>query len=192
MSDSRVPLLRREEVADERLRSVLDRAAVSSAPKPEWYLAIGHAPDVAVGYDAFWNLTYRDGSVEHTTKELMRLTITSAFECAFCSTQRSSEALEQGLDESELTACTVGSYRSEDPRIDVAVEYARALATDVLSGYNGWDELYERLRSYYSAAELAELICFCANTVGGTLVARTLNLPTATAEVESKPDAALA
>ena len=92
MTGPRVPLLDPEEVADEALRGVLERAAVSSAPRPEWYLLVGHAPEMAVGYDRFWNQTYREGLVDHKTKELMRLTITTLFGCAFCSTQRSAES----------------------------------------------------------------------------------------------------
>ena len=116
---------------------MLERSQVSSAPKPEWYLLLGHAPEVAIGYDRFWNLTYRGGAIEHTTKELVRVTITTLFGCAFCSTQRSAEALEQGLEEQQIAACALSDYDPGDARVAVALEYARALVTDVVSEYDG-------------------------------------------------------
>jgi alkylhydroperoxidase family enzyme len=106
------------------------------------------------------------------------LTITTLFGCDFCSTQRSAEALAQGLDDEEIASCALPDYDPGDERVAVALEYARALVADVMAGYDDWDALYEKLRAHFSEAELAELICLCANTIGGTLVARTLNLPT--------------
>src|SRR5262249_49627597 len=98
------PLNRLEQVplsaiSDPELLDVLDRAERLSTPKPAWYQTLAHAPDMAVGYSQYWDLTHRGGQVEHTTKELMRIAISTLLGCGFCADQRSVMAVEEGLDE---------------------------------------------------------------------------------------------
>src|SRR5579875_1596606 len=62
-SPARVPRLSPEEVTDPELQAVLERAEKLSTPKPEWYLTLGHAPQMAVEYARFWDLTHRGGRV---------------------------------------------------------------------------------------------------------------------------------
>ena len=61
-----------------------------------WYLALAHSPEMAVAYAQYWDTTHRDGQVEHTTKELMRIAISQLLGCDFCAQQRSVVALEEG------------------------------------------------------------------------------------------------
>ena len=58
-------------VHDPKLLPVLEHAERHSAPKPAWYLTLGHAPDMATGYAAFWDLTHR-AATPSTVKELMQ------------------------------------------------------------------------------------------------------------------------
>jgi len=172
----RVNAIERDAVTDPALLEVLGFADRSSTPRPEWYLILGHAPEIAVGYANFWNLTYRGGRVEHATKELMRVAITTLLSCSFCSTQRSSEALAEGLEEDRIEVCAVPDFTDPDPRVNAALQLARALATDTSGETSDWDQIYAEVHARFDDAEVAELICFCANTIGGAMVTRTLNL----------------
>src|SRR5690554_6729048 len=93
----RVPPVPRDQVTDPELLEVLERADRLSTPKPAWYLALAHNPDVANGYARYWETTYREGRVDHVIKELMRMAIVQLSGCDFCGNQRSVRALEEGL-----------------------------------------------------------------------------------------------
>lgn len=175
-ANERVRALDRAEITDSQLLEVVERSDRWSTPRAEWYLVLGHAPDMAVGYATFWDLTYRGGRVEHATKELMRVAITTLLGGSFCATQRSVGALEEGLDEDEIAACGLPDFDHPDARVRAALRYAQALALGRPGDDTDWDDIYRELHSHFDDAEVAELICFAANTVGGAIVTRSLNL----------------
>jgi len=154
---------------------VLDRAERLSTPKPAWYQTLAHAPDMAVGDAQFWDLTHRGGQVEHTTKELMRIAISTLLGCEFCADQRSVMALDQGLDEEAAGACALPDFNHPDPRVRAALRFARALVLDGPGAGTDWDGIYAELRSVYSDAEVVELGCFAAIAVGGVKLSRSFN-----------------
>jgi AhpD family alkylhydroperoxidase len=165
----------RAEIRDVQLLEVLDAAERLSTPKPAWYQTLAHAPDMAVGYARYWDLTHRGGQVEHTTKELMRIAISTLLGCGFCADQRSVVALEQGLDEDEAAACAMPDFNHPDPRVRAALRFTRALVLDGPGAGTDWDAIYAELRSVYSEAEIVELGCFAAIALGGVKLSRSLN-----------------
>ena len=174
MSD-RLPSVPRGEIRDAQLLEVLDAAERLSTPKPAWYQTLAHAPDMAVGYSRYWDLTHRGGQVEHTTKELMRIAVSTLLGCGFCADQRSVVALEQGLDEGEAEACAMPDFNHPDPRVRAALRYTRAFVLDGPAAATDWDDIYAELRSVYSDAEVVELGCFAAIALGGVKLSRSLN-----------------
>ena len=171
---TRLPQVPREEVADAELEAVLERAERLSTPKPAWYLTLAHNPEMAKAYAAYWDLTHRGGGVEHTTKELMRIAISQLLGCDFCAAQRSVEALEEGLDETEALACALPQFDHPDRRVRAALRYARALALETDPA--AFDAVYAELRSVYSNAEIVELGCFAAIAIGGVTLSRSLQI----------------
>jgi AhpD family alkylhydroperoxidase len=172
---NRLEQVPRGEIWDVQLLEVLDAADRLSTPKPAWYQTLAHAPDMAVGYARFWNLTHRGRRVEHTTKELMRIAISTLLGCGFCADQRSVMALEEGLDEEVAEACALPDFNHPDPRVRAALRFARALVLDGPGAGTDWDAIYAELRSVYSEAEIVELGCFAAIAVGGVKLSRSLN-----------------
>jgi alkylhydroperoxidase family enzyme len=181
LAQPRVPRLDSADVTDPTLQRVLEQAERLSTPKPGWYLTLGHAPDMAVGYAAFWDLTHRGGRVEHTIKELMRIAIATLLGCAFCAHQRSVLALEQGLDEEVATTCSMPDFNHPDPRTRAALRFARALTLDAPGVPTNWDSIYAELRSVFDLGEIVELGCFAALALGGVKLSRSLNEPDALA-----------
>lgn len=174
---SRLPQVPIDEIQDERLLAVLDRAERLSTPKPAWYRTLAHAPEMAIAYAQYWDLTHRGGQVEHTTKELMRIAISQLLGCDFCAEQRSARALDEGLEEIDAQACALPNFDHPDRRVRAALRYARALALD-RPGDDGsaFDAVYEELRSVYNDAEIVELACFGAIVIGGVKVSRSLRI----------------
>jgi AhpD family alkylhydroperoxidase len=177
VSDSRLPQIPIEEITDPRLLAVIERAERLSTPKPAWYLTLAHSPDMAVAYAQYWDTTHRDGQVEHTTKELMRIAISQLLGCDFCAQQRSVMAVEQGLDEADAQACALPDFNHPDPRKRAALRYARALVLDSPADDGSkFDAVYEELRSVFTDAEIVELGCFAAIAIGGVKLSRSLRI----------------
>jgi AhpD family alkylhydroperoxidase len=176
-AQSRLPQLRPEDIRDAALTEVLARAARLSTPKPAWYLTLGHSPEMAVGYAQYWDLTHRGGRVEHTTKELMRIAISTLLGCDFCADQRSTMALDGGLSEADAQACALPDFNHSDPRVRAALRYARALVLDA-PGDDGsrFDAVYAELREVFDDAEVVELGCFAAIAIGGVKLSRSLRI----------------
>lgn len=171
---SRLPPLKIGAIEDPGLINVLERAEKLSTPKPAWYLTLAHNPEMAKAYAAYWDITHRGGRVEHTIKELMRITIAQLLDCAFCADQRSVVALEQGLDEETAAACTLPDFNHPDLRTRVALRYARALTLD--SSDEDFDQVYAALREVFDDGEIVELGCFAAIAIGGVRLSRSLRI----------------
>jgi AhpD family alkylhydroperoxidase len=176
-SGSRLPRVAAEEVSDPELLEVLERAERLSTPRPEWYLTLGSNPEMATGYARYWDLTHRGGGVEHGTKELMRIAISTLLGCEFCAEQRSVVALEEGLDEDAAGACALPDFDHPDPRTRAALRYARALVADSPQTPVAWDPVYAELGECFSPAEIVELGCFAAIALGGVKLSRSLSEP---------------
>lgn len=171
--NSRIPRLNPEAIDDPDLQAILDRAERLSTPKPAWYLTLGHNPEIAKAYAAFWDITHRGGRVEHTIKELMRITIAQLLDCDFCANQRSAMALEQGLDEEVAAVCALPNFSHPDPRTRAALRYARVLVLDQTKDY---DAVYTELHEVFDNAEIIELGCFAAIAIGGVKLSRSLQI----------------
>lgn len=171
-----VPLVDRDAVDHPGLLAALERAERLSTPKPAWFLLLGHAPEVAVEFDQYWNLTFREGKIEHATKEMVRLTIVTMLGCNFCMGQRSNLALEE-MSPEELEACSLPGFDHPDARVQAALRFARSIASDTDPNVEiNWDSVYAQLREHYDEAEIAELLAFTVAALGGVLVARTIDL----------------
>ena len=171
---SRLPKVRAEDVTDPELLAILERAERLSTPRPAWYLTLAHNPEMAKAYAAYWDTTHRGGQVEHTTKELMRIAISHLLGCTFCADQRSVVALEDGLEESDATACALPDFDHPDPRVRAALRYARALVRETES--STFDSVYAELRAVFGDAEVVELGCFAAIAIGGVILSRSLQI----------------
>jgi alkylhydroperoxidase family enzyme len=163
-----VPRLRQvaeDEIRDPGLASVIERAAQTQSPPPSWYRTMGHNPDVAAAFAAYWDLLHRGGLVEHRIKELCRVQIAQIVGCEFCAAQTSPPA---GISEQERLSCALPDWDHDDARTRAALHYARTLTLD--DGRD--DEVYQELRGCYDDAEIVELAAFCMLTMGGNRMAK--------------------
>ena len=175
----RLALMDPATIDDPELHAIFERAKRLTTPRPEWFQVAAANPALAKVWSAYWEATFREGQVEHRTKELMRLTIVALLDCAHCSTQRSVVALEAGMSEELVAAAALPDADGLDYRQRVACRYGRALVlNDPTTEPQIFDSVYEELREAFSDAEIVELVCLAMMCIGGAWVARGLNLPT--------------
>jgi len=161
-----VPQIQDADVADARLRAVIDSAAVTKSPPQSWYRTMGNNPDVAVAFAAYWDMLHRGGTVRHEIKELARLQIAQMIGCEFCARQTS--PLASSITEEEKRSCALPNWEHPDPKTRAALHYARTLTLD-----DGRDaEVYAELAKFYSKAEIIELSAFFCLTAGGNRMAK--------------------
>jgi alkylhydroperoxidase family enzyme len=160
-----VPQIDEHEVGDPDLVDVIDRAAVTKSPPPQWYRTMGNNPEVAKTFASYWDLLHRGGSVSHEIKELGRIQIAQMIGCEFCARQISPLA---EIDEETKLACALPHWEHPDPRTRAALHYARTLTLD--DGRD--DEVYAELKQYYSLSEIVELAAFFCLTMGGNRMAK--------------------
>jgi alkylhydroperoxidase family enzyme len=160
-----VPQVDEHEIGDPGLADVIERAAVTKSPPPQWYRTMGNNPAVATAFAAYWDLLHRAGTVPHEIKELGRIQIAQMIGCEFCARQISPLA---EIDEETKLACALPDWEHPDPKTRAALHYARTLTLD-----DGRDEeVYEELKLHYTLAEIVELAAFFCLTMGGNRMAK--------------------
>jgi alkylhydroperoxidase family enzyme len=156
----------RSSVEDAQLEDLLQHAERTTSPPISWYLTMGHNPQVALAFAAYWEVLHRGGSVPHEIKELCRIQISQMVGCDFCARQRS--PLAATLTDEEIQSCALPHWEHPDPKTRAALHYARTLTLD-----DGRDEeVYEELRRHYTESEIIELAAFFALTAGGNRMAK--------------------
>jgi alkylhydroperoxidase family enzyme len=153
------------DVRDPALKAVMKRAEAHRSPPVSWYLTMGHNPEVASAYAAYWDLLHRGGSVPHRIKEVCRIAIAQMIGCDFCAQQSSPFA---AISPEEADSCALPDWEHPDAPTRAALHYARTLTLD-----DGRDsEVYDELTEFYSPAEIIELSAFFCLTAGGNRMAK--------------------
>jgi alkylhydroperoxidase family enzyme len=160
-----VPQIDLDDIADPELVAIIEGAAVTKSPPPQWYRTMGNNPEVAKAFAGYWDLLHRGGSVEHQIKELARIQIAQMIGCEFCARQVSPLA---EIDEETKLACALPNWEHPDARTRAALHYARTLVLD--DGRD--DEVYAELKHYFTLSEIVELAAFYCLTMGGNRMAK--------------------
>jgi AhpD family alkylhydroperoxidase len=173
----RMPLVDTAALGDPELDAIIAKARQLSTPKPAWYQTLASNPAVAKAFAHYWDTVFRAGRVEHEIKELMRVCVAQLLGCAFCSDQRSTQAVEAGLSEETVSACALPQFTHPDRRIRAALRLARELALDTPSSDpSRFDAVYAELREVFDDEQVMELVGACVLFIGGTRVARSLDI----------------
>jgi alkylhydroperoxidase family enzyme len=156
---SYVPL----EDMDERMQAEVYRCAREGTPRPESSAVRAHAPNAFWAFANSWQALFQSGICDHAIKELCRVYVSRTVKCEYCGNQRSTKATAAGLAaqqyDSVLNFETSDEY---DRRQKAALAYAEAISWRLEPS----DDLWERLHQEFSEAELVELGCFIALTLG--------------------------
>ncbi len=173
MSTLRIPYIDTTKVSDPRMRAEFERARRDGVPRPESHAIRAQVPAVFWSFVNTWNDVFRNGLVELTIKELCRVYVSQAVNCAYCGSQRSAEAARAGLREEDY-ADVLDFERSAryDDRQRAALALAEAITWDRATD----DAFWQRLHRHFSDQQLVELGYFIGFTMGQQRFNRLLNL----------------
>ncbi len=79
----RIPYVDFASVADPEIRGYLDRARREGTPRPESQAVRAHNPNVIRAFSQAWDLTFRNGVVDHALKELCRVYVSKSIDCEY-------------------------------------------------------------------------------------------------------------
>ena len=72
-----------EAVEDPEIRGYLEYARQHGTPRPESQAIRAHCPNVIRAFSQAWDLTFRNGVLDHRIKELCRVYVSKSIECHY-------------------------------------------------------------------------------------------------------------
>jgi alkylhydroperoxidase family enzyme len=162
MSNNRISYVPLDEM-DERMQAEIHRCAREGTPRPESSAVRAHAPNAFWAFADSWQALFTSGICDHALKELCRVYVSRTVKCEYCGNQRSTKATAEGLAAQQYDAVLNFETSEEyDRRQKAALAYAEAISWRL----EPTDDLWDRLHQEFSEAELVELGCFIALTLG--------------------------
>jgi hypothetical protein len=78
-----IPYVDPAAVTDPEIKGYLDRARLEGTPRPESQAVRAHVPEVIRAFSQAWELTFRNGVVDHALKELCRVYVSKSIDCHY-------------------------------------------------------------------------------------------------------------
>jgi AhpD family alkylhydroperoxidase len=172
---SRIAAIAENEKTDEMDR-LIKAAERTGAPDPRIASILVRASS-GRSFLGFWNTIFYDGILPVRLKELVRILMSVAHECGYCSTVRSTIAIEEGVTEEiigELAEFDRSGQFTE--REKAAFRYAMLFKSG--DGLIDSDEVYHVLGLHFTDEEIIELGLFCAAVDGAGKFARSMAIVT--------------
>ena len=70
-------------IEDPELRGYLEDARLHGTPRPESQAVRAQVPNVIRAFSQAWDLTFRNGVVDHALKELCRVYVSKSIQCEY-------------------------------------------------------------------------------------------------------------
>ena len=171
MNKPRISYIKPEDIKDPNMVSELKRCAEIGTPRPESQSIRAHVPEIFFGFAKVWKVSFYEGVLENSIKELCRIYVSHSVKCEYCGNQRSTKA--KGIvKEDYFDLLNFEKSDRYDERQKTALSYAEAITWDLQTN----DELWNSLHKHFSEPEIVELGFFIALTMGQQRWLRTLNL----------------
>jgi hypothetical protein len=78
-----LPYVELETIIDPEIRGYLERARQEGTPRPESQAIRANNPNVIRAFSQAWDLTFRNGVVDHQLKELCRVYVSKSIDCEY-------------------------------------------------------------------------------------------------------------
>lgn len=160
-------------ISDPAMLEELARARREGTPRIESHAIRALVPPVFWSFVNTWRDVFRQGIVDHETKELCRVYVSKSVDCAYCGGQRSLEAARAGLVEDDYKPLL--EFERSD-RYDSRQKAALSLAEAIAWGRETDDAFWTRLHQHFSDPQIVELGYFIGFTMGQQRFNRLLNL----------------
>jgi alkylhydroperoxidase family enzyme len=158
---------------DAQMQREMERCRREGTPRPESSAVRAHVPAAFWAFANSWRDLFRNGVCEHAIKELCRLYVSRSVQCDYCGNQRSIKAAAAGVIEDHVKdLLNFEKSANYSERQKAALSYAEAITWHLETD----DAFWERLNGHFSEAELVELGCFIALTLGQQSWLRLLNI----------------
>ncbi len=79
----RIPYADSARISDPEILGYLERARREGAPRPESQAIRANNPGVIRAFSQAWDLTFRNGALDHGIKELCRVYVSKSIECEY-------------------------------------------------------------------------------------------------------------
>jgi len=79
----RIPYADLAWITDSEILGYLERARREGAPRPESQAIRANNPGVIRAFSQAWDLTFRNGVLDHSIKELCRVYVSRSIECEY-------------------------------------------------------------------------------------------------------------
>ncbi len=131
--------------------------------------------EIGAKWIEFCQTAFTEGLLSVRLKELVRIRMSVAEECGYCSSLRSKRAQSEGLTE-EIVVQMVDLDKATDleEREKVALRYADLYKRDEVDS----DEVFDELRRHFSDEEIIELGVLCSMLDGGGKFVKALEVMT--------------
>jgi len=158
---------------DAEMQREMERCQREGTPRPESSAVRAHVPAAFWAFANSWRDLFRNGVCDHAIKELCRLYVSRSVQCDYCGNQRSIKAAAAGVIEDHVKdLLNFEKSANYSERQKAALSYAEAITWHLETD----DAFWERLDRHFSEAELVELGCFIALTMGQQSWLRLLNI----------------
>ena len=78
-----IPYVDSENIIDAEIRGYLDMARREGTPRPESQAIRANNPNVIRAFSQAWELTFRNGVVDHKLKEMCRVYVSKSIDCEY-------------------------------------------------------------------------------------------------------------
>lgn len=118
---------------------------------------MANAPDVLDWYfNSFYAGIFFKGRVDVRTKELLRMKLSKHHGCFFCNRNNTVDALNAGVTQEQIDNIFEIDSPCFDDRDRAILSFAEQMMLQNMNGHMD-KALYDRLRAYYSDADLVEI-----------------------------------
>ncbi len=78
-----IPYVDPDNIIDAEIRGYLDMARREGTPRPESQAIRANNPNVIRAFSQAWELTFRNGVVDHKLKEMCRVYVSKSIDCEY-------------------------------------------------------------------------------------------------------------
>jgi hypothetical protein len=78
-----IPYVDPDKIVDPEIRGFLERARVEGTPRPESQAIRANNANVIRAFSQAWDLTFRNGVVDHKLKEMCRVYVSKSIDCEY-------------------------------------------------------------------------------------------------------------
>jgi len=167
------------------MASVFAFAEEHGAPGPDMARVLGSCRAGALIVQA-WTRTHFEGVLPHRLKELVRIRMSVADSCGYCSSIQTERSKTEGVTDELLMEMMTDPEASDlfDAREKAAIRYADRFQADRLDG----DEAFDDVSRHFSNDEIIELGMLCTLILGMGRFARSLEVLTWEQACRVKPE----